>query len=397
MIMPSVILKPGRERSVIKRHPWIYSGAVQEVEGNPTSGDTVSILGSSGEALAIGAYSPKSQIRVRIWTWEPGMKIGVDFFRERLSRAISLRDSLVDTRYTNAFRLVHGESDGLPGLIVDSYANILVMQCLSWGIERWRDTLVDLLVELTGSTNLYERSDVDVRKLEGMSPRVGVLRGQITRGQVKVYEGELNYLVDIHNGHKTGFYLDQRSNRRKVGLLASGRNVLDCFAYTGGFTISALENGAKTITSIESSKDAISLLQVNLKLNHLDERQTNCIQGNVFKVLRKFRDENKKFDMIILDPPKLASSTAQVSRAARGYKDLNLLGLKLLNPGGLLVTFSCSGGITSDLFQKIVFGASVDAGIQAQIVDRLGQDSDHPIGLNFPEGEYLKGLILYIN
>ncbi len=394
--MASIVLKSGREKSVIRRHPWIFSGAVAEVRGAPEDGETVEVYSNQGKYLAKGAFSSASQIRVRIWSWKPDVEITPDFFRQQLKKSISLREATTDLAHFEAVRLVHAESDGLPGLIVDRYRDILVMQCLSWGIERWRDVLVEVLVELTGLGCVYERSDVEVRALEGLEVRTGLLRGDSMPEHLKITENETQYWVDVQQGHKTGFYLDQRANRQIVRQLAHGREVLDCFSYTGGFALASLQGGAKRALCIEASADAIAMAKENAIINDVNNAMVERIQGNAFQVLRKLRDQGRYFDMVVLDPPKFAATAAQAERAARGYKDINLLGLKLLRPGGILATFSCSGGIGSDLFQKIVAGAALDADVEARIVQRLSQDSDHPVALNFPEGAYLKGLIVYV-
>lgn len=394
--MMFVQLKPGREKSLLRRHPWIFSGAVDEIRGSPSGGETVEVHSASGEFLALGAYSPKSQIRIRVWSWQKDQVIGPQFFRARLERSLAARQALIDSDQTNALRLVHGESDGLPGLVVDRYADTLVVQCLSMGIEHWRGLLFDLLAELTGVDSVFERSDVEIRRLEGLPIRMGLVSGSEPPIPLTIFENELNFLVDIKTGHKTGFYLDQRANRNRVGGFAHGRDVLDCFSYSGGFTLSALAGGAKSVLAVDTSSNALSLARENLALNGMRQDRVNFEEGNVFQVLRSLRDQGRSFDLIVLDPPKFAPTLSQAKHAARGYKDINLLSFKLLRPGGLLATFSCSGGISADLFQKIVAGAALDAGVEAQILERLHQGSDHPVALNFPEGAYLKGLLVRV-
>jgi len=408
--MLALVLKPGREKSLLRRHPWIFSGAIGRVDGNPDSGGTVDLLSSKGDFLARAAYSPQSQIRARVWTFDPVEAVDADFFRQHIQRSIQTRvgADLVSALAragtspapTDACRLVHAESDGLPGLIVDRYAGTLVVQFLAAGAEYWRDTIADLLLELTGLKDIYERSDADVRELEGLLPRVGLLRGALHETQITIHENGLEFLVNIATGHKTGFYLDQRQNRLRARQLAEGREVLDCFCYTGGFTVNALAGGAKSVLSVDSSADALALCRENVSLNALPSTphpppstlHTN-LEGDVFQILRKFRDEGHQFDLIILDPPKFAPTAAQAEKAARGYKDINLLAFKLLRPDGILVTFSCSGGLDAALFQKIVASAALDAGVEAQIIEHLSQSPDHPVALNFPEGAYLKGLV----
>jgi 23S rRNA (cytosine1962-C5)-methyltransferase len=389
-------LKPGREKSLLRRHPWVYSGAIASQTGTPDEGETVAIQDSNGNFLAWGAYSPHSQIRVRVWSWLEAEKIDENFFRSRLEAALAARRDLFSDDKQEALRLVHGESDALPGLIVDRYADVLVLQFLSSGAERWRELLVDALVELSGVGNVYERSDVDVRRLEGLPERTGPLRGTLPE-RVQIQEAELKFQVDVVNGHKTGFYLDQRWNRRRVRQLARGKQVLDCFCYTGGFAINALKGGASEVLAVDSSIDALAQGRENLALNELPSEEVEWLEGDVFKVLRNLRDQARQFDLIVLDPPKFAPTAAQAERAARGYKDINLLAFKLLRPGGLLATFSCSGGVDAALFRKIVAGAALDADVRAQILERLSQDRDHPVGLNFPEGEYLKGLVVRVS
>ena len=399
-----IVLKPGREKAVLRRHPWIFSGAIADVDGEPGIGETVDVFDSRGKFLARGAFSPGSQIRVRLWTWNPDESIDEEFFRRRLKRAIEsrmlsvIRDQSLsnDNRPLFTGRLVHAESDGLPGLVVDSYANALVMQVLSAGVECWRETVADLLMELTGVERIFERSDVDVRNLEGLPLRIGTVRGDGQAERLQIEQNNLKFWVDIRRGHKTGFYLDQRCNRLRVRALAAGRDVLDCFSFSGGFALNALAGDAASVTAVDSSSDAIALSKEHLSLNELPANKMEWIEGDVFKVLRKFRDSRRDFDMIILDPPKFAPTTSQTQKAARGYKDINLLAFKLLRPGGVLVTFSCSGGISAEFFQKIVAGAALDAGVDAQIIERLTQSPDHPIALNFPDGDYLKGLVLRI-
>jgi len=408
--MPAIILKPGREKSLLRRHPWIFSGAVQHVEGEPAlrqaqdiaSGATVDLLSSDRDFLARAAYSPISQIRARVWTFEDE-PVNKEFFRKRIRSAIQSRDTWHLTPDTNAYRLIYAESDGIPGLIVDRYADVLVLQSLTAGSEFWKETLADLLLEETGLSTIYERSDADVRELEGLEPKVGLLRGTLSSPALSEAEGfifpltehGLKFNVNLQSGHKTGFYLDQRANRLQVRTLAKDKDVLDCFCYTGGFTVNALAGGAKSVLGVDSSADALALAKENILLNDLPADRANFIEGDVFQLLRRFRDEGRSFDMIILDPPKFAPTAAQAERAARGYKDINLLAFKLLRPGGTLVTFSCSGGVDAGLFQKIVAGSALDAGVEAQIVAHLSQGADHPVALHFPEAAYLKGLVCY--
>jgi 23S rRNA (cytosine1962-C5)-methyltransferase len=392
--MKALVLNKGRERSLKRRHPWVFSGAVQRASGEPKSGDAVELRDAAGNPLAVAAYSPQSQIRARVWSFDPREKVDAAFFRARIERALALREALPASRHTNALRLIHGESDGLPGLIVDRYADVLVAQFLAAGVERWRETLLDLLAELTACAAIFERSDAEVRKLENLPQRVGFARGNRNASRCPIVEYGLNFRVDVERGQKTGFFLDQRENRQRVRSLAAGRAVLDGFCYTGGFSIAALAGGATRVSAIESSGPALEVARENLAANPLDAARVQFVQADVFSELRGLRDRGARFEMVVLDPPKFAPTAAQARNAARAYKDINLLALKLLAPGGLLATFSCSGGVSPELFQSIVAGAALDAGADAKIIERFGAAADHPVALEFPEGEYLKGLLV---
>ena len=392
--MKQLTLKPGREKSLLRRHPWIFSGAVARAEGGPESGDTVAVRADSGEFLAWAAYSPASQIRARVWDWEEQARVDDVFLRARLRRAIDARERLLSTEASDAIRIVHGESDGLPGVIADRYGEVVVLQLLSAGAERWRAEISEGVRELTGCTCVFERSDADVRELEGLPTRSGALHGDLPAAGVQVREHGLSYGVDVAAGHKTGFYLDQRDNRERIGELTQGCEVLNCFCYTGGFTLNALSGGAKSVLSVDSSAAALALARDNLARNDLDATRAEWQEADVFKYLRVLRDQGRSFDLIVLDPPKFAPTAAFAEKAARGYKDINLLALKLLRAGGLLATFSCSGGISAELFQKILAGAALDAGAEASIVGHYAAAADHPVLLSFPEGDYLKGLLV---
>jgi len=388
----NVILKAGREKSLLRRHPWIFSGAIHHVDSNIASGATVDLLSFNKQFLARASYSPHSQIRARVWTFEDEV-VDKEFFRKRIQRAIVTRSTLQVTSYSDAYRLIYAESDGIPGLIVDRYGDVLILQSLTAGSEYWKETITNILLEETGLKTIYERSDADVRELEGLQPKVGLLRGTLSSFLFPITEHNLQFNINIETGHKTGFYLDQRKNRLRVRELAKDKDLLDCFCYTGGFTVNALAGGAKSVLSVDSSADALELCEENIALNDLPTDRQTSLEGDVFQLLRKFRDENRSFDMIILDPPKFAPTSAHADKATRAYKDINLLAFKLLRAGGVLVTFSCSGGVDSALFQKIIAGSALDAGVEAQIVGHLSQASDHPISLHFPEGAYLKGLV----
>ena len=392
MALARVTLQPGREKSLAQLHPWVFSGSIATVDGAPAGGDTVLLHASDGTPLASAAWSPASKIRARVWSFDPRENIDADFFRARVRTAVRARDELLDSAH-NACRLIHGESDGLPGFVADRYQDVVVVQIFAAGAERWRDALIDALAEATGCAAIYERSSVDVRTLEGLAPREGPVRGTMPP-RVDIIEDGLSFIVDVAHGQKTGFYLDQRNNRKRVRALTSGRDVLNCFCYTGGFTIAALAGEAKSVLSIDSSAEALGLARENVAANGFDPARTEWRDTDVFAELRKLRDAARAFDMIVLDPPKFAPTAQHAEKATRAYKDINLLALKLLRPGGLLATFSCSGGISADLFQKIVAGAALDARANAMVVERFAASADHPVALNFPQGDYLKGLLV---
>ncbi len=387
--MHKLILKPGREKSLKRRHPWVFSGAIAKVEGKPQLGDSVEVRSADGAFLAVAAFSPESQIRARVWSWTAG-DIDAAFFAQRIARAAAARSVSAG----EGTRLVHGESDGLPGVVADRYGDTVVVQLLSAGAERWRGAIADALAALPGVARVIERSEADVRELEGLQPQSGLLRGELATGPLTVREHGLEFAVDAEQGHKTGFYLDQRDNRLLLRGLVKDKTVLDCFCYCGGFALNALAGGAKSVTAIDSSGPALAAAKANAARNGLPESE--WLEADVFQALRKFRDEGRKFDLIVLDPPKFAPTAAHAEKAARAYKDINLLGFRLLNPGGVLMSYSCSGGVSPDLFQKIVAGAALDAGVDARIEHWLHASADHPVVLNFPEGEYLKGLLLRV-
>jgi len=395
--MSSVKLKKSADSFIKRKHPWIFSGAIEKVDGNPANGETVQIFTSNKTPIGFGSFSPSSQIRVRVWSFNPEEIIVDEFFRKKILLAHSLREKIIDTSKTNAYRIINAESDGLPGLVVDRYSNYLVCQFFTSGVEAYKEIIIEILNDIFKPTGIYERSDVEVRIKEDLQPNQGLLKGTIPGDLIEVRENGLKFLVDIKSGHKTGFYLDQRDNRELFSEFSKGKNVLNCFSYSGGFSIYALASGAHKVTQIDSSLSALELANRNIELNGLSISLAENINDDVFKVLRKFRDERKSFDLIVLDPPKFAESASQVENAAKGYKDINLLAIKLLNPGGTLFTFSCSGHISLELFQKIVAGAALDSGREVKIIKQLTQSSDHPVALNFPEGLYLKGLICSVN
>ena len=393
---PTAWLKPGREKSLRRRHPWVFSGAVGRVDGEPEPGATVELVGSSGEFLARGAWSPASQIRARVWSFEANEAIDVAFFRRRLARAVESRRRLGLLDAHGACRLVFSESDGLPGLIVDRYGEFLVCQFSSAGAEAWRSTVVELLAELCNPRGIYERSEGGARHKEGLPSRRGLLAGEEPPAELTIAAGGVRLVVDIANGQKTGAYLDQQRNRERVAAHARDADVLDAFSYTGGFAISCLKGGARSATLIDSSPDALKLAEREAASNEVLDR-CRFVVANVFDELRVVRDAATRFDLVVLDPPKFVHSADQVTAGSRGYKDINMLGLKLVRSGGVLATFSCSGHVDAALFQKIVAGAAVDAGRTAQIVERLSQPPDHPVATEFPEADYLKGLILRVH
>ena len=391
--MAFVIVKPNKDKSLQRRHPWIFAGSIGKMRGTPAPGDTVDVVTAAGAWLGRGAYSPRSQIAVRIWTFDPQEVVDANYFRRRLARAVENRRALQNDRQLTGIRLVNAESDGLPGVIVDRYGDFLVGQFLTVGAEAWKATIVDALHDLIGFKGFFERSDSPVRDKEGLPRQTGVLAGHAPPETIEIQEGDFRFLVDVHNGHKTGFYLDQRDSRRQSIAVMDGATVLNCFAYTGGFGVAALSAGAAQVTNVDLSSPALALAERNLALNGLDQGRATHEEADVFKYLRFCRDAARPFDVVVLDPPKFADSRAQISRASRGYKDINLLAIKLLNPGGYLLTFSCSGLMEPELFQKIVADAALDAAREVQILSRFNQAADHPIALNFPEGHYLKGLL----
>ena len=392
--MAQLILHPGKERSLFRRHPWIFAGSVARLDGRARPGDTVTVVTAEGKALARAAWSPSSQIRARVWSFDAEAAIDHAFFKRAVAASVARRAAIPALRGQEGVRLIHGESDGLPGVIADRYGEVVVLQLTSAGADKWREAIVAGLVQATGCAAVYERSDSEVRGLEGLESRTGCAHGELPAGGLTIVENGVRMEVDVEGGHKTGFYLDQRDNRLLTGQLAGGRAVLNCFCYTGGFSLQALAGGAASVLSIDSSGPAIAGAQRNLALNtRLDAKRADWLEADVFSALRELRAAGRRFDLIVLDPPKFAPSAAHADRAARAYKDINLLGFRLLNPGGLLMTYSCSGGVGLELFQKIVAGAASDAGADARILKRLSASADHPVGLAFPEGEYLKGLL----
>ncbi|WP_028323176.1 class I SAM-dependent rRNA methyltransferase [Desulfatirhabdium butyrativorans] len=394
-----IILKRGREKSVLNRHPWIFSGAVDRIEGNPASGDTCHVVASNGTFLAQAAYSPHSQITARIWSFDPEEQIDRAFFLRTVRKALDRRKSAgYDADGArSAFRLVFAESDGLPGFVADRYADVIVCQLLSAGAEFWKNEIVSAIAETVSCTGIYERSDTAARIKEGFAASVGVLWGRVPDETIPILENGLRFQVDIRQGHKTGFYLDQAENRRAVADYCTGKSVLNAFCYTGAFGIHALRAGAEHVVQMDASEQALDAARRHADMNGFSEEgRVRHVCADVFEALRRFRDRGETFDAVILDPPKFAESKAQVERACRGYKDINLLAMKLIRRGGILATFSCSGMISPALFQKVVADAACDAKREARILRWCHQGADHPVALSFPEGLYLKGLICRI-
>lgn len=392
----AIKLKRGREKPVNNRHPWIFSGAIAAVQSQPQPGDLVDVVASDGAWLATAYFNPHSQIRARILSWEEGEQIDEAWWLQRLQEALAYRQSLEMSQHSDAYRLVNAEADRLPGLVVDKYGPYLALQALTSGIDRRKELLSRLLVELLAPAGIIERSDVDVREKEGLPAERGMLAGAAPPPDLVVTEHGLTFAVDMLGGHKTGLYLDQRDNRALLGQarFCQGRSVLNAFSYTGGFALHAIAAGADSVVNIDSSQDVLEAARANIARNFGSREQDEYVNGDVFQLLRTYRDSGRQFDVVVLDPPKFAHSQRDVQSAARGYKDLNWLAFRLLRPGGILATFSCSGLVDADLFQKILFAAASDAKRDAQIVYQLSQASDHPILLTFPESAYLNGLLI---
>lgn len=388
----TVVLKPEREKSLLRRHPWVFEGAIDKVKGRCRSGDTVDVVSSKGKWLGKGAYSPSSQIRVRIWSFNQEEVIDNGFFCRRIEQALILRQRVAKQSNTNAFRLIAAESDGLPGVTIDVYNTVAVVQLLSAGADKQRSKIVWALTKVMPGIDVFERSDVDVRAKEGLEPVVQVLAGE-PDDVVTIEENGVQIEVNIREGHKTGFYLDQRDNRAAAAKYSQDADVLNCFSYTGTFALYALNGGANKVTNVDVSEMALNLAKRHIDINGFDSAKVDHVKADVFQALRDYHSEGKQFDVVVLDPPKFVDSKASLNRAARGYKDINLYGIHAVKPGGILLTFSCSGLMPADLFQKIVADAALDAGRNIKIIERLSQAPDHPVSGNYPEGYYLKGLV----
>lgn len=389
--MARLILAKGREKSLLRRHPWVFSGAVARIEGNAASGETLDICDHQGKWLAHAAYSPQSQIRARVWNFNRDERIDQAFFERRLQQAQRWRDWLAERDDLTGYRLIAGESDGMPGITIDRFQNTLVLQLLSAGAEYQRATLLAALHTCYPQCAIYDRSDVAVRKKEGLPLTQGPISGELPPDLLPIREHGMQILVDIKGGHKTGFYLDQRDSRLAARRFARDAHVLNCFSYTGAFAISALMGGCAQVTSVDTSQAALDIARQNVELNGLDLARAEFLRDDVFQLLRRYRDEGKTFDLIVMDPPKFVENKSQLAGACRGYKDINMLALQLLRPGGVLLTFSCSGLMPTDLFQKILADAAVDAGRDIQFIEQYRQAADHPVIASYPEGLYLKG------
>ena len=385
------MLAKGREKSLLRRHPWVFSGAVARLEGKAGLGETIDIVDHQGNWLARGAYSPASQIRARVWTFDRDESIDIAFFTKRLQQAQQWRNWLAARDGLDSYRLIAGESDGMPGVTIDRFGNFLVLQLLSAGAEYQRPALLSALQALYPECAIYDRSDVAVRKKEGMELTQGPVCGELPPDLLTIEEHGMKLLVDIKGGHKTGYYLDQRDSRFATRGHVKDKRVLNCFSYTGGFAVSALMGDCQQVVSVDTSQDALDVAKQNVALNGLDLSKAEFVRDDVFKLLRKYRDQGETFDVIVMDPPKFVENKNQLAGACRGYKDINMLAIQLLNPGGVLLTFSCSGLMASDLFQKIIADAAVDAGRDVQFIEQFRQAADHPVIASYPEGLYLKG------
>jgi 23S rRNA (cytosine1962-C5)-methyltransferase len=391
--MIDVLLKKGKEKAVLHRHPWVFSGAIEPVKGKPQNGDIVRLLDAKGGFMAYGFYNDQSRVALRLLEWDENVEVDEQWFRDKVSVAVASRATILADGTTNTCRLIFSESDYLPGLIVDKYANHLAVQVLTSGIEKVLTVIIDELNRLLKPESIFDKSDASSRNHEGLETQNIVLAGNHPPERVEVRENGIIYNINIAEGQKSGFYCDQRDNRKIVASYAKGKKVLDCFSYTGGFTLNSLQNGASSVTAVDSSVPAIETLKENIILNKFDPAKVISIPSDVNKQLRKFREDGELFDIIVLDPPKYAPSRSALDKASRAYKDLNRLGMLLLNKGGLLATFSCSGAMDMETFKQVLAWAALDAGKQVQFIHQFCQPEDHPIRASFPEGEYLKGLL----
>ena len=393
--MVEIKLKKGKEKAVLQRHPWVFSGALDKIKGKPENGDVVKVVNANNDFLAYGYFNDQSRVAIRLLEWNENISIDEAWYTQKINTAITSRTHLL-TKDTNTYRLIFSEADFLPGLIVDKYADFLSVQILSTGIEKAKSILLQILVKTLQPKGIFDRSDATARTHEGITAENGLLWGETPSAFIAVKENGISYHINIAEGQKSGFYCDQRDNRQILATYAKDKNVLDCFSYSGGFSLNALKQGANEVTSVDSSALAIETLKQNIELNKFKSKKHIAIQSDVNKQLRVFKEEGKKFDIVILDPPKYAPSRSALDRAARAYKDLNRLGLLLLEPGGLLATFSCSGAVDIDTFKQIIAWAALDAGKEVQVIKQFSQPEDHPVRLSFPEGEYLKGLLVRV-
>ncbi len=394
--MVDVKLKKGKEKAVLQRHPWVFSGAIDQIKGNPDNGDVVKVYSAKNDFLAYGYFNNQSRVAIRLLAWTEDQIIDEDWYEQKIKQALESRVNLLSKKDTTACRLIFSEADFLPGLIVDQYADFLSVQILSSGIEKAKSIIIEVLVKLLKPKGIFDRSDATARTHEGITAENGLLWGKAPAAFIAVKENGITYHINIAEGQKSGFYCDQRDNRAILANYAEGKTVLDCFAYSGGFTLNAFKKGATSIISVDSSALAIETLNQNIALNKFDKKNHIAIQSDVNKQLRAFKDEGKKFDIVVLDPPKYAPSRSALDRASRAYKDLNRLGLLLLESGGLLATFSCSGAVDIETFKQIIAWAALDAGKEVQVIRQFSQPEDHPLRLSFPEGEYLKGLLVRV-
>lgn len=386
----AIHLVKGREKSLLRRHPWIFSRGIAKVTGDPALGETIDVFAHDGRWLAKAAFSPKSQIRARVWSFEKE-EIDTEFFIKRLTQAQQIREDVIARGQLTGYRLIAGESDGLPGITIDCYQDYFVCQLLSAGAEMMRPALLDAIKHCFPTVNIYERSDVSVRKKEGLKPTQGLLHGDMPPKSVVIHENDIQIQVDIQSGHKTGFYLDQRDSRQESMKYVKDKTVLNCFSYTGGFGLYALKGGAARVINADVSQPALDNAKENAKINGFDLTKAEFLNADVFKLLREYRENGTQFDVVIMDPPKFAESKAQLNGACRGYKDINMLAMQILKPGGTLLTYSCSGLMDQNLFQKILADAALDAGRRMQFIERFAQAADHPVDSAYPEGFYLKG------
>jgi 23S rRNA (cytosine1962-C5)-methyltransferase len=394
--MVDVILKKGKEKAALQRHPWIFSGALDKVKGSPENGEVVKVLSANKDFLAYGYYNDKSRVAVRLLEWAEDQTINKDWYQQKVRTAIAARKHVLRKGDTNTCRLVFSEADFLPGLIVDQYADFLSLQILSAGMENIKADIIEILKEELNPKGIFDKSDASARTHESLDGEQGLLWGENPPEFLEVKENGILYHINIAGGQKSGFYCDQRDNRLLLADYAEGKRVLDCFSYSGGFSLNSLKLGATHVTSVDSSALALETLQQNIGLNNFAADRSTSIQSDVNKQLRAFKEEGKTFDIVVLDPPKYAPSRSALDRAARAYKDLNRLGMGLLESGGLLATFSCSGAVDIETFKQIIAWAALDAGKEVQIVKQFNQPEDHPVRISFPEGEYLKGLLVRV-